>query len=84
VKRYILFAGDIYYPRGGARDLVGYRDSIEECKQLFYAIRGSDIALDFFNDVDYIESHWAHVFDTESNSIVLTLSRDVWEELNKY
>lgn len=83
MSRYILFAGDIYYPRGGARDLVGYRDSVEECKQLFYAVRDSEIGWDLFNDANYTESHWAHVYDTENNSIVLTLSQDVWEELNK-
>lgn len=83
MNRYILFAGDIYYPRGGARDLVGYRDSVEECKQLFYIARDSELGLDLFNDPDYTESHWAHVYDTESSSIVLTLSQDVWEELNK-
>lgn len=32
MKRYLLFAGDIYYPGGGWDDFIGSFDTIEECQ----------------------------------------------------
>ena len=32
MKRYIVFAGDTYYPCGGIEDYVGAFDSLEEAK----------------------------------------------------
>jgi hypothetical protein len=34
MKRYLLFAFDKYYPKGGWEDFIGSFDTIEECKQL--------------------------------------------------
>lgn len=35
IMSYLLFAGEIYYPEGGAEDLVGKFDSIEEAISAF-------------------------------------------------
>ncbi len=32
MKRYALFAGFDYYPRGGAKDFVAFGKSVEECR----------------------------------------------------
>lgn len=32
MKRYLLFAGDDYYPGGGWDDFMGSFDTIEECQ----------------------------------------------------
>ena len=32
VKKYIIWAGDMYYPRIGLNDIIGTYDTVEECK----------------------------------------------------
>ena len=50
MKRFILFAGDDYYPQGGWGDFRGFFDTIEEClKELIKTP---------------IKYDWAHVYDT--------------------
>lgn len=34
MKRFLLFAGDSYYPIGGWRDIKGSADTIEEAQKL--------------------------------------------------
>ena len=34
-ENYILFIGEEYYPRGGAYDIHGYYNTIEEAKEAF-------------------------------------------------
>jgi hypothetical protein len=48
MKRYLVFAGNAYYPEGGWDDLVFQSDSKRECQ-------------DFLNDSHY---DWWHVIDT--------------------
>lgn len=36
MKRYLLFAGDQYYPSGGWHDLSGEFDSIEEAEEYVF------------------------------------------------
>jgi hypothetical protein len=64
-KRYLLFASDYYYPIGGAEDLVGSYDTIEE------AIK----ALDFRK---YDEANLANILDLNTLSIVKYGLRGVW------
>lgn len=54
VKRYLLFAGDQYYPSGGWHDLSGEFDSIEEAEEYVFE-RGYE---------------WWHVVDREELRIV--------------
>lgn len=35
MKKYLLFAGDYYYPAGGFNDFIGSFDSIDEAKQAY-------------------------------------------------
>lgn len=52
LKKYILFGGDVYYPRGGMRDFVDTSDNLNDLIGL---------AVETYDD-DY---EWAYVFDTE-------------------
>lgn len=63
---YLLFAGDDYYPRGGAEDLKGRFDSVER------AIEAHDPT-----EHDY-EGGWANILCQDSLKIVKTFSRGDW------
>ncbi len=54
MKRYLLFGGEIYYPRGGWNDLHGNADSIQELKDLPVA--------------PFID--WMHIVDLHEGKIV--------------
>ena len=64
MKRYLLFAGEDYYPSGGAKDLEGDFDTIDE-------------AVNALDHEDYRDC-WAHVFDLTTKKIVKHHSRGVW------
>ena len=58
MKKYLLFGGDHYYPRGGANDCKGDYDSVEECIQAQKEnIREKD---------RYDYDDWAHILDIET------------------
>jgi hypothetical protein len=50
VRRYLLFAGEHYYPQGGAEDLVGDFDTLEEA----------------WGAAPYIGNQWRQVLDLET------------------
>jgi hypothetical protein len=54
--RYILFAGFNYHPLGGANDILGTGDSIED-------LQNSAI-------LRYNPKDWWHIYDTEEKEIV--------------
>lgn len=57
MKRYIVFAGDNYYPRGGWKDKRGSFDQLDEAvnkaKEYYEEDRGY---------------HWCHVVDLETGN----------------
>jgi len=53
MKRFLLFAGDFYYPNGGWDDFKGDFDSVENAKDWLEGDGGAD---------------WAHVIDTTTSS----------------
>lgn len=62
MKRYLVFGGDCYYPRGGWSDLLQNCDTIEEVRE----------CLD-----DWIgEGKWCHVVDTTNQARLL--NEDIW------
>ena len=65
---YLLFAGNDYYPRGGARDLVGRFDTIEA------AIGGHDPRRFKY------DGGWANVLCLETLAVVKRFSRGKWYE----
>lgn len=56
MKRYLLFAGDTYYPNGGWYDYLGSFDTTEDCLR---HIAGTPW-------------DWWHIYDTKEQLIVLT------------
>jgi hypothetical protein len=62
MKRYWLFKGMDYYPRGGAEDYTGNFDSVEAAKAAF--------DLEWGNWANVWWGNWAHVFDTQTATIV--------------
>lgn len=65
---YLLFAGDDYYPQGGAEDLKGGFESVEEAK-----------AAHDPNEHNY-EGGWANVLDMSNLKIVMYFNRGTWSE----
>jgi len=71
MKRFLLFAGDCYYPEGGAEDFIGGCDTMEEAETLLLG-----------NDDDWgkpscryrnASSQWANVLDPATGVV---LARD--------
>lgn len=55
---YIIFAGDIYYPVGGAKDIIGFYENFE-------------VALAIFNNIILLDQYeWVHILDIENQEIV--------------
>lgn len=65
-KRFLLFAGEDYYPFGGGNDFKGSFDSVKE-------------AIEFF-DTNKRMADWANVFDTEKESVVTHFGETQWNE----
>lgn len=64
-KRYMIFGGYNYYPRGGIGDFLGSVESIEEISAS-YSRKFTDGYILTFNGSDHTVD-WFHVFDTVNN-----------------
>lgn len=53
-SKFFLFSGENYYPFGGADDLKGVYDTLEEAKKAFLKIKYYD---------------WAHIMDIEGEIV---------------
>ena len=67
-KRYILFAGDRYYPEGGAYDLIDFFDSVQEAVNHFQTELGIQI-----------DSPWANIYDLQKKEVTISFHEyDGW------
>jgi len=66
IKRFLLFAGNDYYPEGGANDFKGSYDSIED------AVKAHNP-----KEFEY-DGGWANIFDLENEKIVKQFHMSVW------
>ena len=64
MKRFLVFAGNNYYPGGGWTDFRKDADTIEAARELA-EVRGV-----------YGTSDWVHVVDTQTGEIVWERNRD--------
>ena len=64
-KKYLLFAGNTYYPQGGMHDLKYSAATIDECKKYFV-----ENAEEISNGT-YI-NNWCHIVDASNLNIVVT------------
>ena len=67
MKRYLLFAGDTYYPCGGWEDFIGEYVSIDITRK---RIKEGDA---------YGKYDWWHIVDTSSNRVVEMGGEDCFE-----
>lgn len=66
LKRFLAFAGDDYYPRGGFKDFFDSFSSLEEAKKSITQEQNCR-----FGD-EWKLLVWAQIFDTETQKIVWT------------
>lgn len=63
MKRFIAFAGNVYYPSGGMQDCIGSYDNpneaIRECKTFCEVAWGDSVE----------EMSWWHVWDSENMEV---------------
>jgi len=64
--KYLLFCGNDYYPRGGARDFKGSFATLED------AIEAHDP-----HEYDY-DGGWANIFNLDSQKIEKYFDRGLW------
>ena len=68
MKQILLFAGNDYYPEGGAYDFKGSFETVE-------------LALQAHNPKEHrYEGGWANIFDLKEEKIVKQFSRGTWYE----
>lgn len=67
---YLLFAGDHYYPKGGAKDLRGRFATIDD------AIAAHDP-----HQYKY-DGGWAHIFSLDSQCLVKCFSDGEWRDID--
>lgn len=60
MKRFVIFSGDEYYPRGGWEDFVGSTDTLSEAMD--HEAEG--------RDPRRINGYWSHIVDMETQTIV--------------
>ena len=76
MKRYWLFLGEMYYPGGGALDLHGQYDTVQEA---IWALGRAEVnpygtkgfASDFPDDI------WWHIYDTQKGEIAVKHPSDL-------
>lgn len=61
MKRFILFAGDNYYPGGGMSDMVTSFDDLQEAKRHW----DQDQAQAY----EYDRHDWGHILDRETGAV---------------
>ena len=67
-KKYLLFAGERYYPLGGANDFVGYFKTIEVAETFALTLHNKSYLL---NDYEHMID-WYHIVDSTDFNIVLS------------
>lgn len=74
MKRYMLFAGSDYYPKGGSRDFLGDFESVEELNSFLNKIL-PDFRKITGSTYEFLDGGWAECFDTKNRKSLL-ISRD--------
>ena len=64
MKRFLLFAGDVFYPSGGFVDFIGDFEALEDAKDKLIKWIGTGA------DAKYL---WAHIYDSETMAMVYEL-----------
>ena len=71
MKRYLFFAAELYYPGGGAHDLRGHYDTVEETFEALRAFKQERIEQgQYENEKRMWEFSFAHYLDTRTGEVV--------------
>ena len=70
MKRYLVFYGEIYYPKGGMNDFIGDSDTLEAAKE---CVLNAEKAR---SSGQYRLDTWAMIYDTEQREIVYVIIFD--------
>jgi hypothetical protein len=62
MKRFLVFAGDMYYPDGGWNDFRGAYDTLKEAKARVDEIKHNEETCSGYD--------WAHIADTATGEIL--------------
>jgi hypothetical protein len=62
MKRYMVFAGEEYYSSGGATNLLGTADTLEEAWEM--------VGPSSFKDRENGKYDWCHAYDTQEDKII--------------
>ena len=73
MKKHALFAGDNYYPQGGARDFRFAFNSVRACRYYYTMKYG-------YTEED---SAWAHIVEVKTMEIVWEFEDGEWTEVKK-
>ena len=66
MKRYLIFYGEVFHPRGGMRDFLVDFDDLDSAIEAAQK-RAAETSN---KDEDLFEYNWAHVFDSVTGKIV--------------
>lgn len=75
MKRYLLFAGSSYYPRGGWLDFIDSFDTPEEAKEVGQC---HDIFIFSNKEESYPKYDWFHIIDKKTGRPCLTENGDLY------
>ena len=64
MKRFLLFAGEVFYPSGGFEDFIGDFHSLYDAK---------DELTEYIKAVGDPKYLWAHIYDAETMEMVYEL-----------
>lgn len=82
MKKFLVFAGNTYYPNGGAEDFLFDADTVEEIKAMFVWMRDSTnstfLSISGF-DKDY---EWVQIVERDTMKIVF--QDDEYEAFDRY
>ena len=75
MKRYLLFFGDYFYPRGGMEDFVSDFNTLEECQAAIDTKIKENFDPEWYTLEEFIEYqwkhvNWAHIYDTKTRKKV--------------
>ena len=71
-KRYIAFYSSDLFPAGGMKDAIGTFDTILDAEAAITARHMKTVSVECFGSNQSWENHWAHVYDTVNEELVIS------------
>jgi hypothetical protein len=71
MKKYLLFVGDNYYPKGGMDDFAGIFDTVED------AMEKGEEGTPYKDGSGYSFNDWYHIVEHDTMNLILRGEREV-------